>query len=169
MTTLTKLADTKTTTKSVDSPRSIGSTGTTTRSGSRQRRSRTPARVRAEEGEAPLIYIDRQLVHEVTSPQAFSGLRVAGRKVRQLNKTLATMDHNVSTQSLAIDAAGPMAKIQMQTLQKNCFIDRTSIQASPFRETIYEKAVHLYKSENIAVKRAAIALLLFLGPPMFSQ
>ncbi|AWB68303.1 3-isopropylmalate dehydratase large subunit [Saccharobesus litoralis] len=76
--------------------------------------------VRAEEGEAPLIYIDRQLVHEVTSPQAFSGLRVAGRPVRQVKKTLATMDHNVSTQSLAIDAAGPQAKIQMQTLQKNC-------------------------------------------------
>ncbi|NTS78607.1 3-isopropylmalate dehydratase large subunit [Catenovulum sp. SM1970] len=76
--------------------------------------------VRAEAGETPLIYIDRQLVHEVTSPQAFSGLRVAGRPVRQLKKTLATMDHNVSTQSLAIDAAGPQAKIQMQTLQKNC-------------------------------------------------
>lgn len=76
--------------------------------------------VRADANETPLIYIDRQLVHEVTSPQAFSGLRVAGRPVRQLKKTLATMDHNVSTQSLAIDAAGPMAKIQMQTLQKNC-------------------------------------------------
>lgn len=51
----------------------------------------------AAEGETPIIYIDRHLVHEVTSPQAFDGLREKGRKVRQLGKTFATMDHNVST------------------------------------------------------------------------
>lgn len=53
----------------------------------------------AAEGENPILYIDRHLVHEVTSPQAFDGLREKGRKVRQVNKTFATMDHNVSTQT----------------------------------------------------------------------
>ncbi|KMT65864.1 3-isopropylmalate dehydratase large subunit [Catenovulum maritimum] len=76
--------------------------------------------VRAEEGETPLIYIDRHLVHEVTSPQAFSGLREKNRPVRAVHKTFATMDHNVSTKSLAVDAASPMAQIQMQTLAQNC-------------------------------------------------
>ncbi|MCU4676072.1 3-isopropylmalate dehydratase large subunit [Catenovulum sp. 2E275] len=76
--------------------------------------------VRAAEGETPLIYIDRHLVHEVTSPQAFSGLREKNRPVRAVHKTFATMDHNVSTKSLAVDAASPMARIQMQTLAKNC-------------------------------------------------
>lgn len=76
--------------------------------------------VRAEAGETPLIYIDRHLVHEVTSPQAFSGLREKNRPVHCPQKTFATMDHNVSTQSIAIDAAAPMARIQMQTLAQNC-------------------------------------------------
>lgn len=76
--------------------------------------------VRAQEGETPLIYIDRHLVHEVTSPQAFSGLREKNRPVHAVNKTFATMDHNVSTKSLAVDAASPMARIQMQTLEDNC-------------------------------------------------
>ena len=49
------------------------------------------------ENETPLLYIDRHLVHEVTSPQAFDGLRAHGRPVRQPGKTFATMDHNVST------------------------------------------------------------------------
>lgn len=71
-------------------------------------------------GETPLLYIDRHLVHEVTSPQAFDGLRQHGRKVRQVSKTFATMDHNVSTQTKDINASGEMAKIQMETLAKNC-------------------------------------------------
>lgn len=70
--------------------------------------------------QAPLIYIDRHLVHEVTSPQAFDGLRQSGRRVRCPQKTIATMDHNVSTRSLDISAAGEMAKIQIETLVKNC-------------------------------------------------
>lgn len=70
--------------------------------------------------EIPLLYIDRHLVHEVTSPQAFDGLRAAGRPVRQPGKTFATMDHNVSTQSKDINASGEMARIQMQALIKNC-------------------------------------------------
>lgn len=76
--------------------------------------------VRAQKNETPLIYIDRHLVHEVTSPQAFSGLREKNRPVRAVHKTFATMDHNVSTKSLAVDAASPMARIQMQTLENNC-------------------------------------------------
>ncbi|BAE73710.1 3-isopropylmalate dehydratase large subunit [Sodalis glossinidius str. 'morsitans'] len=72
------------------------------------------------ENETPLLYIDRHLVHEVTSPQAFDGLRAHGRTVRQPGKTFATMDHNVSTQTKDINACGDMARIQMQELMKNC-------------------------------------------------
>ncbi|EGR4214439.1 3-isopropylmalate dehydratase large subunit [Vibrio cholerae] len=70
--------------------------------------------------ETPILYIDRHLVHEVTSPQAFDGLREKGRPVRQVSKTFATMDHNVSTTTKDISASGEMARIQMQTLSKNC-------------------------------------------------
>ncbi len=70
-------------------------------------------------GETPIIYIDRHLVHEVTSPQAFDGLREKGRKVRRTDRTWATMDHNVSTTSNDINASGEMARVQMQTLMKN--------------------------------------------------
>ncbi|ENX3947591.1 3-isopropylmalate dehydratase large subunit [Photobacterium damselae] len=74
----------------------------------------------AAAGETPILYIDRHLVHEVTSPQAFDGLRAKGRSVRQVHKTFATMDHNVSTQTKDIQASGEMARIQMETLAKNC-------------------------------------------------
>ncbi|MEQ5206730.1 3-isopropylmalate dehydratase large subunit [Proteus sp. fly-1067] len=76
--------------------------------------------VREVSDETPILYIDRHLVHEVTSPQAFDGLRTKGRPVRQPNKTFATMDHNVSTQTKNINACGDMARIQMQELIKNC-------------------------------------------------
>ncbi|WP_163933791.1 3-isopropylmalate dehydratase large subunit [Paraferrimonas sp. SM1919] len=69
---------------------------------------------------APLIYIDRHLVHEVTSPQAFSGLRTAGRPMAQVGKTFATMDHNTSTKSASYEALSPMAYTQVTTLEKNC-------------------------------------------------
>ena len=72
------------------------------------------------EGEAPIIYVDRHLVHEVTSPQAFSGLKVAGRALRAPEKTFATMDHNTSTQSASLDALSPMARTQVETLAQNC-------------------------------------------------
>ncbi|QSX33980.1 3-isopropylmalate dehydratase large subunit [Shewanella avicenniae] len=71
-------------------------------------------------GEAPIIYVDRHLVHEVTSPQAFSGLKMAGRKLRAPEKTFATMDHNTSTKSASLDALSPMARTQVETLQQNC-------------------------------------------------
>lgn len=76
--------------------------------------------VRNEVGETPLLYIDRHLVHEVTSPQAFDGLREKGRKLRRPDRTWATMDHNVSTETNDIAASGEMARIQMETLAKNC-------------------------------------------------
>lgn len=66
-----------------------------------------------------LIYIDRHLIHEVTSPQAFEGLRLTGRKVRQPNLTFATMDHNVPTLDRK-NITDPIAKAQIEALQKNC-------------------------------------------------
>ncbi|NOX28344.1 MAG: 3-isopropylmalate dehydratase large subunit [Gammaproteobacteria bacterium] len=70
-----------------------------------------------------LIYIDRQLVHEVTSPQAFEGLRIAGRKVWRATANLATPDHNVPTTDRARGVAGivdPIARLQVETLDQNC-------------------------------------------------
>ncbi|MCV2883338.1 3-isopropylmalate dehydratase large subunit [Aestuariibacter sp. AA17] len=71
-------------------------------------------------GEDSLLYIDRHLIHEVTSPQAFAGLDDKQRNVRRPDKTFATMDHSISTRSLAIDACGPDNKRQLQTLMNNC-------------------------------------------------
>jgi 3-isopropylmalate/(R)-2-methylmalate dehydratase large subunit len=73
-----------------------------------------------DDGEGSLIYIDRHLVHEVTSPQAFDGLRMHGRRVRRPDLTFATMDHNVSTRVKDFAAAGPLSQRQMETLKKNC-------------------------------------------------
>src|SRR5436189_3881393 len=67
-----------------------------------------------------LIYIDRHLVHEVTSPQAFEGLRLAGRKVRRPDLTFATVDHNVPTTQRFLPVEDPMSAQQMGTLSKNC-------------------------------------------------
>jgi 3-isopropylmalate/(R)-2-methylmalate dehydratase large subunit len=74
----------------------------------------------SETGEEKLIYIDRHLIHEVTTPQAFAGLEEKGRKVRCPERTFATMDHSISTRSLALDACGPTNKLQLQTLADNC-------------------------------------------------
>lgn len=70
-------------------------------------------------GDNTLLYIDRHLVHEVTSPQAFEGLRLAGRKVRQPKLTFATMDHNVPTINKK-NITDPIAKAQITTLEQNC-------------------------------------------------
>lgn len=69
-----------------------------------------------------LIYIDLHLVHEVTSPQAFDGLRLAGRKVRRPDRTLATADHNVPTDGTPVAAKirDELSRIQVQTLENNC-------------------------------------------------
>src|SRR6266550_6290970 len=76
--------------------------------------------VTAPTGQSPLLYIDLHLVHEVTSPQAFDGLRAAGRKVRQPHRTVATVDHNVPTTPRGTPIADPIAARQIQALQKNC-------------------------------------------------
>ncbi|MBF0485165.1 MAG: 3-isopropylmalate dehydratase large subunit [Candidatus Omnitrophica bacterium] len=69
---------------------------------------------------ASLIYVDRQLVHEVTSPQAFEALRVSGRKVRAPQKVFATMDHNVPTKSKDLSLASGTSLTQINQLKKNC-------------------------------------------------
>jgi 3-isopropylmalate/(R)-2-methylmalate dehydratase large subunit len=70
-------------------------------------------------GEPDLLYIDLHLVHEVTSPQAFEGLRMAGRKVRHPELTLATEDHNTPTQDIDKPIADPVSALQVATLRKN--------------------------------------------------
>jgi 3-isopropylmalate/(R)-2-methylmalate dehydratase large subunit len=76
--------------------------------------------VQEEAGKPALLYIDLHLVHEVTSPQAFDGLRMNGRKVRRPDLTVATMDHNVPTTNRNLPIADPISKLQMETLAKNC-------------------------------------------------
>ncbi|MFC7340876.1 3-isopropylmalate dehydratase large subunit [Saccharopolyspora griseoalba] len=77
--------------------------------------------VRHGEGHEPdLLYIDLHLVHEVTSPQAFEGLRLAGRPVRRPDLTIATEDHNVPTTGIDLPIADPVSRTQVDTLRKNC-------------------------------------------------
>ncbi len=71
-------------------------------------------------GQAPLLYVDRHLMHEVTSPQAFEGLRNANRKVRNPHSILATMDHCVPTKNRNLPIADPIAKKQIETMADNC-------------------------------------------------
>ena len=71
-------------------------------------------------GKPAILYIDCHLVHEVTSPQAFEGLRMAGRKVRRPDLTFATADHNVPTSGRSLPIADPIAKTQIDTLESNC-------------------------------------------------
>ena len=71
-------------------------------------------------GQLPLLYVDLHLVHEVTSPQAFEGLRVAGRKIREPLRTLATVDHNIPTEPRGTPIFDPIAKKQIEALQQNC-------------------------------------------------
>jgi len=75
--------------------------------------------IHEEAGKPSLLYIDLHLVHEVTSPQAFEGLRLAGRRVRRPDLTFATMDHNVPTFD-RFNVADPISRQQMETLQANC-------------------------------------------------
>jgi 3-isopropylmalate/(R)-2-methylmalate dehydratase large subunit len=71
-------------------------------------------------GRSPIIYIDLHLLHEVTSPQAFDGLRAAGRKVRQTARTVATVDHNIPTEPRGTPITDLIAATQIAALQKNC-------------------------------------------------
>ncbi|HEX3925237.1 MAG TPA: aconitase family protein, partial [Streptosporangiaceae bacterium] len=75
--------------------------------------------VASPEGEPPLLYIDLHLVHEVTSPQAFEGIELAGRKVRRPDLTVATMDHDVPTIGLDKPIADELAAKQIERLQRN--------------------------------------------------
>ena len=75
--------------------------------------------VSAEENKPDLLYIDLQYIHEVTSPQAFEGLRLKGRKVRRPDRTFATMDHNVPTVNRFV-ITDEIAKKQITTLEQNC-------------------------------------------------
>ena len=76
--------------------------------------------VREKKGEPTLLYVDLHLVHEVTSPQAFDGLRIAGRNVRRTDLTIAVMDHNTPTWDLSLPVKDPIAKQQLDALAKNC-------------------------------------------------
>ena len=76
--------------------------------------------VATEPGEPDLIYIDLHLVHEVTSPQAFDGLRMAGRPVHRPDLTIATEDHNVPTIDIDKPIADPVSRTQVETLRRNC-------------------------------------------------
>ena len=87
--------------------------------------------VRSAEGEPDLLYIDLHLVHEVTSPQAFDGLRAAGRPVRRPDLTLATEDHNIPTIDVAKPIADPVSRAQVEALRKNCSV--FGVPLSPLR------------------------------------
>src|SRR5512139_581953 len=75
--------------------------------------------VRSAEGEPDLLFIDLHLLHEVTSPQAFEGLRLAGRRVRRPDLTFATVDHNVPTSARHLPISDPLARQQVDTLRDN--------------------------------------------------
>ncbi|RKT15768.1 3-isopropylmalate dehydratase large subunit [Streptomyces sp. 1114.5] len=75
--------------------------------------------VRRAEGEPDLLFIDLHLLHEVTSPQAFDGLRLAGRRVRRTDLTIATEDHNTPTLDIDKPIADPVSKVQLETLRRN--------------------------------------------------
>src|SRR5580693_4119986 len=70
-------------------------------------------------GETPVLYIDRHLVHEVTSPQAFEGLRLANRRVRRPDATIAVADHNVPTTDRSRGIEQPESRLQVETLERN--------------------------------------------------
>ena len=76
--------------------------------------------VRSADGEPDLLYIDLHLVHEVTSPQAFDGLRLNGRRVRRPDLTVATADHNVPTEDIDKPVADPISAKQLEALRRNC-------------------------------------------------
>ncbi len=86
--------------------------------------------VRGAEGEPDLLYVDLHMVHEVTSPQAFEGLRLARRKVRRPDLTLATMDHNVPTTEIGLPIKDRVSAKQMEALRKNC--EEFGIQLHPW-------------------------------------
>ena len=85
--------------------------------------------VHSEAGRPDLMYIDLHLIHEVTSPQAFEGLRLAGRRVRRPDLCVATVDHNVPTTDRSLPIVDDLARTQIQTLRQN---------AEEFGVTLYD-------------------------------
>ncbi|NOQ79583.1 MAG: 3-isopropylmalate dehydratase large subunit, partial [Gammaproteobacteria bacterium] len=101
--------------------------------------------VRQNDDGTSLLYIDRQLIHEVTSPQAFEGLRMAGRKPWKLSANLATPDHNVPTTDRDKGIADPIAKLQVDTLDDNC----TEFGITEFKmDDIRQGIVHVVSPEQ---------------------
>jgi 3-isopropylmalate/(R)-2-methylmalate dehydratase large subunit len=88
--------------------------------------------VHEEAGKPALMYVDLHLIHEVTSPQAFEGLRIAGRRFRQPGKTFATVDHAIPTVNRNLPFNDPIAAQQVETLRKasNCTTSTASNRAS---------------------------------------
>ncbi len=76
--------------------------------------------VHEEPGQPAILYVDLHLVHEVTSPQAFEGLRMAGRRLRRTDLTIATADHNTPTWELSLPITDPIARQQLEALSQNC-------------------------------------------------
>ncbi|MCU7834804.1 MAG: 3-isopropylmalate dehydratase large subunit [gamma proteobacterium symbiont of Taylorina sp.] len=101
--------------------------------------------VRENENGTSLLYIDRQLIHEVTSPQAFEGLRIAHRKPWKLSANLATPDHNVPTNHRAKGIIDPVSKLQVDTLDQNCdYFNITEFKMDDIRQGI----VHVISPEQ---------------------
>jgi homoaconitase/3-isopropylmalate dehydratase large subunit len=97
--------------------------------------------VHAEPGKQSLIYIDLQLVHEVTSPQAFEGLRLAGRKVRRPDLTVATPDHNIPTTDRSLPIADEISRQQVDKLRKTAANSASACMTStsPARDRAYHR------------------------------
>jgi 3-isopropylmalate/(R)-2-methylmalate dehydratase large subunit len=101
--------------------------------------------VRQNDDGTSLLYIDRQLIHEVTSPQAFEGMRMAGRKPWKLSANLATPDHNVPTTDRDKGIADPISKLQVDTLDDNC----TEFGITEFKmDDIRQGIVHVVSPEQ---------------------
>ena len=101
--------------------------------------------VRQEEGGTSFLYIDRHLVHEVTSPQAFEGLRINNRPLWRKSSILAVPDHNVPTTDRALGISDPVAKLQVDTLDENC----TSFGLTEFKMTdLRQGIVHVIGPEQ---------------------
>jgi len=101
--------------------------------------------VRTSEDGTALLYIDRHLIHEVTSPQAFEGLRLAHRKPWRLGANLAVPDHNVPTANLEQGIIDPVARLQVETLDSNCdFFGITELKMHDIRQGI----VHVISPEQ---------------------
>ncbi|MEY3893518.1 MAG: hypothetical protein RIR78_296, partial [Actinomycetota bacterium] len=105
--------------------------------------------VRSADGEPDLLYIDLQLVHEVTSAQAFDGLRLAGRKVRRPDLTIATEDHNTPTLDILKPIADPVSKLQIDTLRNNA--KEFGIRIHSAVTHTLQRMAHLAQSHSVLV------------------